>query len=350
MALLEARNISKNYGATAVLRSLSLDVDEGEVIALLGPSGCGKTTLLRIIAGLEQLDSGRLLFEGRSIEGVPAYQRGFGLMFQDYALFPHRNVAENIIFGLRMQGQNQAIIDQRLSEMLALVGLSGYEQRAVYELSGGERQRVALARSLAPRPRLLMLDEPLAALDRTLRERLQDELGTIVREVGVTSIYVTHDQGEAFALADRIVLMNAGQIEQQGPPELVYRQPRSAWAARFLGMENLLPATIVSRDQNMILVDTALGRVALPADEQPESAEPQLLLRPDCARATARSPHDLLVRVTIQRLTFRGTSFWLDCKHDSGITLSFSLDDRPGQVGDQIDLALSPEGMVLVYS
>lgn len=350
MALLEARKISKNYGATTVLRALSLEVDAGEVVALLGPSGCGKTTLLRIIAGLEQLDSGTLLFEGRSIEQVPAYRRGFGLMFQDYALFPHRNVAENISFGLRMQGQSQAVIDQRLREMLALVGLSGYERRAVYELSGGERQRVALARSLAPRPRLLMLDEPLAALDRSLRERLQDELGRILREVGVTSIYVTHDQGEAFALADRIVLMNAGQIEQQGPPEQVYRRPKSAWAARFLGMENLLPATIASRDQRTLVADTPLGRVALPAEEQPESTAPQLLLRPDSARTTARSPHDLVVKVTIQRVTFRGTSFWIDCKDQSGNKLSFSLDERPGQAGDQVDLALSPEGMVLVYS
>lgn len=348
MALLEVRGIRKNYGATTVLRELSLQIEEGEVVALLGPSGCGKTTLLRIIAGLEQLDSGSLVFEGRPIEQVPAYQRGFGLMFQDYALFPHRNVADNIIFGLRMQGQKQELIEQRLGEMLALVGLSGYERRAVYELSGGERQRVALARSLAPRPRLLMLDEPLAALDRTLRERLQDELGTIVREVGVTSIYVTHDQSEAFALADRIVLMNAGRIEQQGPPELVYRHPKSAWAARFLGMENLVPVTIVSQDQNKIALDSPLGRIVLPVEDQQVSAGSQLLLRPDCARIGLSRADSLSIRVTIQRVTFRGTSFWLDCLHESGTKLSFTLDERPGQVGDQIQLALALDGMLLV--
>ncbi len=237
--LLDIHDIHKAYGGVPALRGVSLSIAAGAVVCLLGPSGCGKTSLLRVVAGLEQADSGSISFAGKPIGSVPPHLRGFGLMFQDYALFPHRNVAENIAFGLRMQNLPRPQIDARVAEMLALVGLEGYERRQVYELSGGERQRVALARSLAPSPGLLMLDEPLGALDRALRERLLDQLRTILKRVGVTSIYVTHDQAEAFAIADWLVLMNAGRIEQQGPPEQVYRQPASQFAARFLGLDNL---------------------------------------------------------------------------------------------------------------
>lgn len=231
--LLDLRSITKYYHSTPALYNVDLCINKGSIVCLLGPSGCGKTTLLRVIAGLEQADSGTTIFAGQSINHIPPHQRGFGLMFQEYALFPHRNVAENIAFGLRMRHIPREQIDVRVAEMLTLVGLTGYEQRRVYELSGGERQRVALARSLAPNPPVLMLDEPLGALDRALRERLLDELRDILKQVGVTSIYVTHDQTEAFAIADQLVLMHAGQIEQQGLPTTIYRHPKSTFAARF---------------------------------------------------------------------------------------------------------------------
>lgn len=348
MALLEATHITKRYGDTPVLRGVSVAAASGEIVALLGPSGCGKTTLLRIIAGLETADEGALMFDGQPLNDVPVYRRGFGLMFQDYALFPHRNVADNVAFGLRMHGQPVDGVARRVEEMLALVGLGGYGARRVYELSGGERQRVALARSLAPRPRLLMLDEPLAALDRTLRERLQDELGRILREVGVTSIYVTHDQGEAFALADRIVLMNAGRIEQHGPPEQVYRHPATPWAARFLGMTNLVSGEIIARADDAVEVVSPLGRLRVVPSDHAATRAVTLLLRPDSAHI-AHTPRGAgVIHGTLTGCTFRGATYRVAITHTSGIELTFDLDQRPGRIGDDVTLSLDPAGLAIL--
>jgi ABC-type Fe3+/spermidine/putrescine transport system ATPase subunit len=265
--------INKSYASLPVLHGISLNVHAGETVALLGPSGCGKTTLLRIVAGLERADSGTIRFAGEPIDVVPAHQRGFGLMFQEYALFPHLSVAENIAYGLRMRNQSASAVQTRVADMLDLVGLSAYGERRVFQLSGGERQRVALARTLAPQPRLLMFDEPLAALDRALRERLQGELAAIVRQVGVTTLYVTHDQQEAFALADRVALMNAGTLAQFDTPEAIYRQPASAWVARFQGLENVLRGELLGDGY----VQMAIG--VLRYEEQrtwePERREPR---------------------------------------------------------------------------
>lgn len=242
--LLEVSHVSKSYPGLPVLHDVSLTADAGEIVCLLGPSGCGKTTLLRIVAGLENPDAGRVIFAGQDLAGVPAHRRNFGLMFQDYALFPHRDVAANVAFGLRMQGRAAGELAGRVGEMLALVALAGYETRRVTDLSGGEQQRVALARSLAPGPQLLMLDEPLGALDRALREQLMNELRLILKRVGVTVLYVTHDQEEAFAVADRIVVMNRGAIEQVGSAMAVYRDPATLFVADFVGRINALPATL----------------------------------------------------------------------------------------------------------
>lgn len=346
MSLLALEHITKAYAAVPVLRGVSLTAAAGEVVALLGPSGCGKTTLLRIVAGLEQADSGSVYVAGQAIDGLPVHQRGFGMMFQDYALFPHRDVAANIAFGLRMQRLPARQIAERVAAMLDLVGLAGYGQRRIYELSGGERQRVALARALAPRPRLLMLDEPLAALDRELRERLQDELHTILRQVGVTSIYVTHDQQEAFALADRVVLLNAGRVVQDGPPEVVYRQPASQWAARFLGLSNIVSG-ICRSDGG---VDTALGTLACRM-ATPVSAGTSVLLviYPDAAVLwpTATTMPNYL-RATLLEQQFRGRFYRVRLRHSSGIELNFELDTPLGQIGTPIDLALRTTGMYAV--
>ena len=240
MSLLKVLHVSKAFSGKPALRDVALHADAGEIVCLLGPSGCGKTTLLRIIAGLETPDAGTVTFDGRDLAEVPAHQRGFGLMFQDFALFPHKNVWNNVIFGLRMQNLPIDQIRKQATEALSLVGLSGFETRDVNELSGGEKQRVALARSLAPRPRLLMLDEPLGSLDRKLREELMNELRRILKSAGLTSITVTHDQQEAFAIADRVAIMNLGRVEQTGTPQEVYRRPASEWIARFFGLTNLL--------------------------------------------------------------------------------------------------------------
>ncbi|MEN8171720.1 MAG: ABC transporter ATP-binding protein, partial [Chloroflexota bacterium] len=225
MHKLAIKNIYKTFGSTQALDGISFDLNEGEIMALLGPSGCGKSTLLSIVAGLEKADSGTLHWDGKHLQDTPPHQRGFGLMFQDYALFPHKNVAQNIGFGLLMAKWAPDAIAKRVAEMLELVGLPGYGARDVAALSGGEQQRVALARSLAPRPKLLMLDEPLGSLDRALRESLLTELRDILNEIEQTVLYVTHDQEEAFALADRVVIMNHGQAVQIGAPGELYQRP-----------------------------------------------------------------------------------------------------------------------------
>lgn len=286
---LEIHNIRKTYhGKTHALTGVSLAIQSGEIVCLLGPSGCGKSTLLRIIAGLEIPDQGEVRLDGADLADVPVYRRNFGFMFQDFALFPHLNVAENIAFGLRMARQPRAAIAGRIAAMLDLVNLEGYGSRSIFELSGGERQRVALARSLAPQPALLMLDEPLGSLDRGLREELLEELRAILRRAEVTAIYVTHDQDEALALSDRVVIMRAGHIEQVGAPQAIYTRPASDFVARFLGFENLLPAEL-SRGDTM-RVDTPIG--PFPIARAPTTpGRYTLLIRPEAARlAAAQSP------------------------------------------------------------
>jgi len=229
-------------GRVSVLDELDLEVGDGEVVTVLGPSGCGKSTLLRAVAGLVEPDAGQIELGGRDLTGMPPHRRGIGLMFQDYALFPHRDVGDNVAFGLRMRGDRAADRDARVGELLALVGLGGAERRAVSTLSGGERQRVALARALAPSPELLMLDEPLGALDRTLRDRLVVELRELFAEVGVGVLYVTHDQTEALGLGHRVVVMEDGRAAQVGPPAELWTRPATPFVARFLGFANLVDA------------------------------------------------------------------------------------------------------------
>ncbi|MBL8146481.1 MAG: ABC transporter ATP-binding protein [Anaerolineae bacterium] len=245
--MLQIRRLEVDYEGDPVLRGLDLEVASGEVVAVLGPSGCGKTTLLRTIAGLETPRRGDVRLDGRSLLGVPPHKRGVGLMFQSFALFPHLSVLDNVAFGLEMQGGPREASRTRARELLALVGMEGFEQRAVSQLSGGEQQRVALARSLAPSPRLLMLDEPLGSLDAALRDYLTIELRAIFRRVGLTALYVTHDQREALVIADRIAVLREGQVEQIGTPEAIYRAPASEFTADFLGLGNCLPREIVGR-------------------------------------------------------------------------------------------------------
>jgi ABC-type Fe3+/spermidine/putrescine transport system ATPase subunit len=351
--ILEARELHKSYGATPALRGVSLRVAPGAIVCLLGPSGCGKTTLLRVIAGLEQADSGAVIFEGRPIDGVPVHQRGFGLMFQDYALFPHRDVAGNVAFGLRMHGLPRQQIEARVAEMLDLVGLAGYDRRRVYELSGGERQRVALARSLAPSPRLLMLDEPLGALDRALRERLLDELRAILKRVGVTSVYVTHDQAEAFAIADWLVLMNGGLIEQQGPPEQVYRHPSTRFAARFLGFSNLIDGRVLERDGDALLFETPIGRLSSAGDrlDVRPGSDVTLVIRPEAAElapAAVNGDANHIEGLVAER-SFRGSRTRLAIQHSSGQALEFELDGAAAPlVGQPIALVLRADAISLI--
>ncbi len=237
--MLRVEDVTVRFGEKAALDGATLELGEGEVVALLGPSGSGKSTLLRVIAGLQRPDSGRVLIAGEDATRVPPHRRGIGVVFQDQALFPHRDVRGNVAFGLRMQDAPHETIERRVSELLDLVGLAGFERRSLATLSGGERQRVALARALAPEPRVLLLDEPLGSLDRRLRDRLLEDLERIFGVLDVTALYITHDLREAFALGDRVAIMNDGRIEQVGTPDEVWAQPASAFVATFLGLTQL---------------------------------------------------------------------------------------------------------------
>jgi putrescine transport system ATP-binding protein len=255
--LLQLEEVRKRFGNTAAVDGVSLDILEGEFFALLGPSGCGKTTLLRMLAGLETLDDGRILLDAHDLAGTPPYRRPINMMFQNYALFPHLNVYNNIAFGLRQDGLARAEIARRVAEMLMLVRLEGFGSRKPHQLSGGERQRVALARSLVKRPRLLLLDEPLAALDRKLRGETQFELMQLQRELGLTFIIVTHDQKEAMTVADRMGVMDRGRLVQVGTPAEIYEEPNCRWVADFIGDINLIEGCVVAAEKGNVVVETA---------------------------------------------------------------------------------------------
>jgi spermidine/putrescine ABC transporter ATP-binding subunit len=265
----ELKQLSKQFGPVQAVREASLSIARGEFFALLGPSGCGKTTLLRLIAGLELPTAGQIRIDGQSMTRVPAHRRPGNTVFQHYALFPHLNVLDNVAFGLRYQGVPRKQYRARAAEALALVQLAGYESRRPGQLSGGQRQRVALARALVLRPRVLLLDEPLAALDQNLRQQMQGELKHLQRTVGITFIFVTHDQEEAMAMSDRIAVMNAGLVEQVGAAAEVFEQPATPFVARFMGADNILPATVLDTGGGEATVRLAGGAaLRLPARGQ----------------------------------------------------------------------------------
>jgi ABC-type Fe3+/spermidine/putrescine transport system ATPase subunit len=360
---LSVRHLSKSFEKKQVLADISFEIQQGEIVVLLGPSGCGKSTLLGLVAGLDSPDQGEILWAGESLAGIPPHQRGFGLMFQDFALFPHRNVFDNVAFGLVMAHLPRQAIQERVTQVLELVGLPGFERRDVNTLSGGEQQRVALARSLAPGPRLLMLDEPLGSLDRSLRERLVNDLRAVLRHSQQTALYVTHDQEEAFALADRVVLMNEGRIEQSGTPQELYHQPASIFAARFLGMNNLLPAEVHQDGKGWIL-STPLGNFPLPAPHPPGPVV--VLLRPDAveiAEEYFRAEEDFrledepsaisstcgFIAILLDR-SFRG-SFWQVSVQAGEVILQFEIQSRQNvpQPGETISLCFDPAKALQVY-
>ncbi|NJQ02278.1 ABC transporter ATP-binding protein [Streptomyces zingiberis] len=294
--LLRLEGVTVRFAGRPALDAVDLRADAHRTVCLLGPSGSGKSTLLRVVAGLQRPDAGRVLLDGRDQDGVAAHRRGVGLMFQDHQLFPQRNVAGNVGFGLRMRGLPRAETARRVDALLDLVGLPGAGRRPVSSLSGGEQQRVALARALAPEPRLLMLDEPLGQLDRTLRERLTVELRALFGRLGTTVLAVTHDQGEAFALADRVVVMREGRVAQSGEPLEVWRRPASEFVARFLGFRNVVTATVRGG-----AAETAWGRIPVPPDAA--DGERRLLVRPAGVRLV---PVAGGLRCTVEARTFRG--------------------------------------------
>jgi thiamine transport system ATP-binding protein len=366
--MLELADVSVRVGDRAVLHGIDFGVAGGEIVSVLGPSGSGKTTLLRVIAGLERPSGGHVLWDGRDLLDVPVHERGFGLMFQDYALFPHRNVFDNVAFGLRMGDRakrERAAVGARVAEVLALVGLTGLEGRSVARLSGGEQQRVALARTLAPAPRLLMLDEPLGSLDRALRERLPMELRAIFERVAATVLYVTHDQEEALGVADRTIVLRDGRMEADAAPHDLWQRPPTEFVARFLGFENIAPASIVgdvartpwgdvplgrSSGDPDVARGTARGRSAAADVRDPQGppnggAERLVLLRPEAFAPDPSGP----IRGTIVTRTFRGDHMRLRVAVDGAppLELDARWDALPG-VGDPVALRVEPRGVVLL--
>lgn len=332
MPKLEIVNIEKEFDGAPLLRGVSLAVESGEIMCLLGPSGGGKTTLLRIIAGLERAESGRILFAGADQGDVPVHLRHFGMMFQDLALFPHKNVFDNVAFGLRMQNLPPDAIQTQVQQALELVGLVGFASRDVNNLSGGEQQRVALARSLAPRPQLLMLDEPLGALDRILREQLVADLRMILKRIGMTAIYVTHDQDEAFAIADRIAIMHAGRLIQIGTPAGIYNAPANAFVAQFMGLTNLFPGKRVGAGQ----VQTAWGTLPVAAASLRQNEPLRVLLRPDCIRVAEEG-----ISALVEECTFRAGKYRLTLALQPGARLTVEA-DRPQAIGARVALKIDP--------
>jgi putrescine transport system ATP-binding protein len=333
--LLSIDAVVKKFGVFRAVDRLSLDIRAGEFFALLGPSGCGKTTLLRMLAGFETPDEGRILLDGKDIAQVLPHQRPINMMFQNYALFPHLNVRDNIAFGLKRAGMPQSQIGTRVAELVALVKLDGLEQRKPDQLSGGQKQRVALARSLARRPKVLLLDEPLAALDKKLRQSTQLELMEVQRRLGMTFIIVTHDQEEAMTVASRIGVMDAGRLEQVATPRELYEAPTSRWIAEFVGDVNMFEGQIGSRDANRLAISTRdAGTIMVAEPRQPiTKTVVAVAIRPEKVKLSRRGPvSDAVNAQSINRLegvvtdvSYLGGITTYKVKLDSGAVLRSSM-------------------------
>jgi putrescine transport system ATP-binding protein len=335
MPLLRIEGVVKKFGGFRAVDGLSLDIRAGEFFALLGPSGCGKTTLLRMLAGFETADDGRILLGGTDIAQVPPHQRPVNMMFQNYALFPHLSVRDNIAFGLKRAGMAREDISARVAEMVALVKLEGLEKRKPDQLSGGQRQRVALARSLARRPQVLLLDEPLAALDKKLRESTQAELMELQRRLGMTFIIVTHDQEEAMTVAGRIGVMDAGRLEQVATPRELYEAPASRWIAEFIGEVNLFDGEVQSREFNRLTVATRdAGMIVVAEPRNPVTKTTvSVAVRPEKVKLSRRGPvADAAASRALNRLegvvsdvSYLGGLTSYKVKLDSGVVVRSSM-------------------------
>lgn len=350
-AFLEVQNLTKTFGTTTVVKSVSFAFDKGEFISLLGPSGCGKTTILRMIAGFEHPTSGSIRVDGQDITALKPNQRQLGMVFQAYALFPNLNVGDNIGFGLKIAGMPTEQRRARVDEMLRLIGLPGFEKRYPYEMSGGQQQRVALARAIAPQPRMLLLDEPLSALDAKIRVSLREEIRAIQRDLGITTVFVTHDQEEALSISDRIVVMNAGHIEQLGAPHEIYNKPATRFVATFVGQLNSIEATVIDPRARTVAVDGQQVTVA----HLPESAATgdniMLTLRPEVLSTGEREGNDISLTGTIADVTFLGSVIRLRVALGRNVVSLDTFNDQrsvpPGR-GEKVTIGLASKDLMVL--
>ncbi len=347
MAFLDIRNLVKSFGANRVVKDFDLAVDKGEFVSLLGPSGCGKTTVLRMVAGFETPSSGAIAIDGRDVIGLRPNQRNIGMVFQAYALFPNLTVAQNVAFGLRVKGIDKPEADRRVTEMLGIIGLPDLGARYPFQLSGGQQQRVALARALAVRPQVLLLDEPLSALDAKIRVSLRDEIRAIQRKLGITTIFVTHDQEEALSMSDRIVVMNGGIADQIGTPFEIYNRPKTRFVANFVGTLNVIDGTVTDPDSGTVRIgDTSatLGRPLPPG-------KVTLAVRPEMVGLGAVPGRETLLDGTISEVAFLGSVIRLRARVGAATFAfdTFNAPDQPPPVpGDHVKLSLAARELLVL--
>jgi iron(III) transport system ATP-binding protein len=351
--MLRLENLTRRFGQTTAVDGVSLDVAAGEFLTLLGPSGCGKTTTLRMIAGFETPTSGRVVVGGRDVSPLPPQKRDVGMVFQNYALFPHLDVWENVAFGLRSRGDKREEVGPRVERALELVEMGGYGRRKVQELSGGQQQRVALARALAPEPPLLLLDEPLSNLDAALRERTRDELRALLKRLGMTAVFVTHDQEEAFALSDRVAVLNRGRLQQLGTPEELYGTPANAFVASFLGRANFFPATVDSVDGDRAVCRLVSGavwpaRLAADAPRTPGAAV-RVMVRPEALRQGADGAADTVPGRVLDR-RFAGAATFYRIETDGGAEALVQGRPHDAEPGAPFHLELHPHAQPIAYA
>jgi putative spermidine/putrescine transport system ATP-binding protein len=349
MAFLEMSSLEKYFGASHVVRDFNMNVESGEFISFLGPSGCGKTTTLRMIAGFEQPTSGSIAIAGEDVVNKRPNQRNIGMVFQSYALFPNMTAAQNVGFGLRVARTPRQEAQRRIGEMLALVGLKDFGERYPFQLSGGQQQRVALARALAIKPQVLLLDEPLSALDAKIRVSLREEIRNIQRDLGITTIYVTHDQEEALSMSDRIVVMNNGRAEQIGEPFEIYNHPSTAFVANFVGTLSTLHARVKDPAAGIVEIggqDLSLGR---PLDRN-SGDEIDIGLRPETVAIGQRPDHNVSLRARIQEVSFLGSVVRIRVAvGESSISVDTfnTATAHPPVIGSDCDISFSTDSLVL---
>ncbi|ENS93995.1 ABC transporter ATP-binding protein [Brucella ovis] len=307
MAFLNIKNLKKSFDTNTVVHDFNLAVEKGEFVSFLGPSGCGKTTVLRMIAGFETPDNGSIEIDGKDVVNLRPNQRNIGMVFQAYALFPNMTVAQNVSFGLRVSGKSRSEIDATVKEMLSLIRLDHLADRYPYQMSGGQQQRVALARALATKPQVLLLDEPLSALDAKIRISLREEIRAIQQKLGITTVFVTHDQEEALSISDRIVVMHEGRADQIGSPFDIYNRPASRFVASFVGTLNMLEASVSEPAQNSIDLDGCQITVQETLAHHPKGKPLTLALRPEAVSLEARKSHDTSLEATIDDVHFLGS-------------------------------------------